>query len=289
MKKNMIKWLGTAINTLAYIAPEYTGRLGFRIFCRPVRRRIKPDEKKFLDSSKNLSFNYKGVRIKGYRWGIGSKKILLLHGWQSHSARWEQTVQALPVSKYSVYAFDAPGHGLSGGNFASVPFYGEVIQHFCKETGPFHTIAGHSLGAFSTLYVMSQSNQMETDRLIIMATPGEVKDFVYHFRHRLGLSDHALACIRKHFEKEIGRSFEYFSISRFAEYLEVPGLIIHDRADRFAPFRYAKLLNKKWENSKLIETNSLGHNLSSVEVVDTIVDFINIENGLTETARLESN
>jgi pimeloyl-ACP methyl ester carboxylesterase len=275
MQQTISKWIGTYINTMAHIAPEYAGKFGFKMFGRPARKRISPEVRRFLDSSEKFSFTHKGIRIKRYRWGTGKKKVLLLHGWQSHSGRWKQMVSGLLSSGYTVYAIDAPAHGLSGGAFFSAPLYGEVILQFGKQTGKFHAIIGHSLGAFSILYVMSQFKQPGADHLVIMAAPGEVRDFVTYFKKRLALSERSLEAIRNHFIREIGRPYEEFSISRFAEHLDLPGLIVHDRKDRFAPYRYAKLLHEKWSDSILYVTDGKGHHLDSPEVKKAVIDFIN--------------
>jgi len=278
MQKTIQKWLGTYINIMAYIAPAYAGKLGFKLFGRPIRKKMKPGDKRFLNSSEKFSFYHKDLKIQGYRWGDGPKKILLLHGWQSNSARWKQVVRSISKSNYTMYAFDAPGHGLSEGNFFSAPLYGEVILTFARKAGKLHTIVGHSLGGFSTLYVISQYKHLEVDRLIIMATPGEVNDFVTWFKQRLNLSDKSVECIRNHFIKEIGHPYEEFSISKFAEHIDLPGLIIHDKTDRFAPFQYAKTLNRMWNSSKLLATEGMGHHLYSKNVVKAITDYISNEN-----------
>ena len=81
MKQIIPKGIGATINIMAYIAPRYAGKLGFNIFCRPLRTPVKAHHKTFLESSEKFSFNYQGSCIQGYRWGTGEKKVLLLHGW----------------------------------------------------------------------------------------------------------------------------------------------------------------------------------------------------------------
>lgn len=274
MQRIVIKWLGAYINLLAHIAPGFAGKFGFRMFGRPVRWKIKPQEKKFLDTTEPFSFQHTNIRIQGYRWGTGPKRVLLLHGWQSHSGRWNELVQALSKPEYTIYALDAPGHGRSSGSFFSAPLNGEVIRHFGMIAGPFHSVVGHSLGAFSALYVLSEFKDFGTGRMVAMTTPGEVKNFVNHFKKRLNLSEKSLTCIRDYFKEEVGRSYDDFSVSRFADNLNLQGLIIHDRSDKFAPLTYAERLHKKWIDSQLMVTEGLGHHLIDPIVIKAIVDFI---------------
>ena len=274
MQQKIVRWIGTYLNLMAPVAPGHTGKLGYKLFGRPIRKKITPEEMQLLNRAEPLHLEYNNIKIRGYRWGGGSKKILLLHGWQSHSARWKNVIPHLTECGCSVIAIDAPGHGQSGGNFFSAPLYGEVIMKLGEEVGRFHAIAGHSMGAFSTLYAQSQYKKPEADRLVIMATPGEVEDFVTYFRQRLGLNEQSLQTIRDYFQNDVGRTVEEFSITRLAENLDLPGLIIHDKQDRFAPFKYAEQLNQRWDNATLMATEGLGHHLASKKVVEAMAEFI---------------
>lgn len=274
MRRKIERTIGSYLNTVADMAPNHVGRIGYKLFGKPVKKKIKPTEQQFLDRSKAISFKYNEAKIRGYKWGNGPKKILLLHGWQSHSGRWKELVRLFPISYYTVYAIDAPGHGQSGGHFFSAPLYGKVIMQFGKQIGKLDTIIGHSLGAFSTLYAVSRFNLPKTKRLVIIGTPGKAEDFLSYFKQRLDLNTKALRCIRNYFEKETGVDLENLAISRFAEQLDLPGLIIHDRNDRFAPFPHAEELDRKWSGADLIATKGLGHNLSSDEVNNEIFDFV---------------
>ena len=278
VKRKIERTIGKYLNTMATIAPVHTGKVGLKLFGRPAKRPIKPADQQFLDSSKSISFTYNKLSIRGYQWGNGAKKVLLLHGWQSHSARWYEIIRAFPLNGYTFYAIDAPGHGQSGGNFFSAPLYAGVIKQFCDQTGKMDAVIGHSMGAFSSLYAMSQLTLPKTERLVILATPGKAEDFITYFKKRLNLSEQTLHCIRNHFEAETGITFGDLTIARFAEQLDIPGLIIHDKTDRYTPFTYAEELAKKWTNSTLITTNGHGHSLLSAEVAQNVISFVTGKN-----------
>ncbi len=44
-----------------------------------------------------------------------SKALLLFHRGHEHSRRWQETVRALGLDDFSVFAWDQRGHGLSSG------------------------------------------------------------------------------------------------------------------------------------------------------------------------------
>lgn len=274
MQKVITRVIGQYMNALSYISPRAAGQQGFKLFCYPIRTPIKSHQKEFLDTAEKFSFQHKNTHIQGYRWGQGPKKILFIHGWKSHAFRWKNYIEALPMDEYSLYAFDAPGHGLSGGKYLSVPLYSEVIQEVIDKIGAVAVVVSHSIGSFSTMHALHHHPSLPIGNLVIMGAPGEAIDFIHFYRHSLNLSERAVSVTLAHFEKAIGKPIEYFSAARFAPELSLPGLIIHDKGDLEAPYAYAVQINKAWKNSRLLSTEGLTHNLRSPEVVAAVTDYI---------------
>lgn len=274
MKKIITKVVGAYLNTLAQVAPKKAAREGFYLFCRPFRAKLSDYHKQFLATADQFSFGHDGINIQAYRFGNGPRKVLFLHGWQSHTFRWKAYIDALDKDEYTIYAFDAPGHGLSGGSYLNVPFYGNIITQLIETIGDVHAVVGHSLGSFSTLYMLHQNPGVKVGRAILMAPPGEANDFIEFYQNMLGLNKKTMTLIRDYFTNEFDRPITWFSTSRFAESINIPGLIIHDKGDREAPYHYAEKINGVWENSQLITTEGLGHNLKSPEVVKMVTGFL---------------
>lgn len=273
MEKIISALIGGYLNTLSLVAPRQAGKHGVNIFCYPVRPALKSYHKEFLNSSEKFPFLFKGIRLQAYRWGKGEKKVLFLHGWQSHSFRWKNYIQSLSPEEFTVYAFDAPGHGFSEGNYLSVPFYSEAIQQFISQLGEVDMAVGHSVGSFSLVYTLYRIPQLPVSKIILMAPPGEASDFIDFFSRRLKLSDRSVRLTLNHFEDKFGKPISYFSTAKFAEALKVPGLIVHDEQDEDTPHHYARQINQAWEDSLLITTRGLGHNLKSPTVVKIVHDF----------------
>lgn len=294
MKKIVTSLLGSYINLLAHISPKKAARFGFMLFCKPFRGRITAYHKEFLHSADRFSFEHDGTNIQAYRWGHGPRKILFLHGWQSHSFRWKAYINALDKNEYSIFAFDAPGHGLSGGNYLNVPYYGEIILQMIETIGEVHTLVGHSLGSFSSLYMLHQKPSINVKKLILMAPPGEARDFIEFYKQTLGLSNRSMDLINEQFTRKFQKPITWFSTTSFASSIEIPGLIIHDEGDAEAPYRYAKKINEVWAKSHLITTKGFGHNLKSKEVVHAVTSFIKNDDpsmmtGIERTNRVEIN
>lgn len=277
MKNLVPRLLGIYLNALAWIAPGMAARRAFNLFCHPFRTSLKPHHYDFLNTSEKFHFIHKGIRVQCYKWGNGKRKVLFLHGWQSHTFRWKNYIKAMDKDELTIYALDAPGHGCSGGKFLSVPLYSEVIERFVSEQGALDTIVAHSIGSFSAVYALHRVPLLPISRLILMAPPGEASDFVDVFRNRLRLSSRTVGLALDNFQKEFGYPVTYFSTKRFAATLVVPGVIIHDKDDDETPFRYAREIHEVWKKSMLIQTRGLGHNLRSADVIRIVRDYVSDE------------
>jgi pimeloyl-ACP methyl ester carboxylesterase len=274
MKTIMMKLIGLYINVMAFMAPRYAERFGLALFCRPFRGKITARQKEFLHSAEQFRLDFQNETIAGYQWGNGAKKILLIHGWQSHSYRWKVYVEQLVQHDYTVFAFDAPGHGLSTGNFLSVPLYSEVIEKMILHMGKPDAIISHSIGGFSSLYTLHRNPSLSPDKLVVMAAPGEAVEFFEFYKTSLGLSKRSMDLIIKSFKKRFAYEPEYFSGPKFASTVTVPGLIIHDEDDDETSVEHSKRVHKQWSNSSLHITKGFGHNLKSIEVVKEVLLFV---------------
>ena len=85
MKNLIIRMYGLYMNVLAYLAPTKAAEKGFLLFCKPLRVPLNQKQKQFFNSAERFSIDHENEKIQGYRWGSGEKKILFLHGWQSHT------------------------------------------------------------------------------------------------------------------------------------------------------------------------------------------------------------
>lgn len=274
MKKFLTKTIGASLNTLAYIAPQKTARIGFELFCRPIRPTISAKQRAFLSSGRHETFEYKGTNIQTYRWGNGDKKLLMLHGWQSHTYRWRAYIEHLSM-EYSVYGLDAPGHGLSAGKLLSVPLYSEVIEEQIKRIGEVDAIITHSLGGFAAFYSFYRNPSLPVSKLVTLASPGEAQEFFDFYTNMLRLTKKSTELVVGHFEKTFQKDPSFFSAPAFAETLEIPGLIIHDEEDAETPFYHAERIHSAWKSSRLIKTKGYGHNLRAQEVINAVIRFVN--------------
>lgn len=275
MNKLLIRAIGFYLNIFALIAPKAAGKKGFELFCWPRRIKMKPHQLEFLNQAdEKFTIHYAEKKVQAYRWGNGEKKILLLHGWQSHSYWWRYVINRLSKEEFTIFSLDAPGHGLSEGDFLNLPHYSGLIEQFIVEQKSLHAVLTHSFGGFASVYALHKMPHLQVSKMVVMAAPGEVEYFFKYYQAVLGLSQKATQVITHHFIKVIGHPPSYFQIKEFAKTLTQTGLIIHDTEDKEAPYKNALSLNQSWKNSKLISTSGLGHHLKSKDLVEEVAKFV---------------
>lgn len=276
MQKPVIKLVGAYINLLAVVAPRVAARKGFDLFRHPFRGKLQTHHHAFYDSADKFDFTLHGETIQAYRWGHGATKVLFVHGWQSHSFRWKHYIEALDKSRHTIYALDAPAHGLSTGRFMTVPQYSEAIEKMIREIGKPDVVVGHSIGSFTSVYTFYHNPALAPAKIVVLAMPPNASAFLDTFKTTLGLTEKSIKLIINQFVNTVNLTPEYFNASVFVEKLEFPALMIHDEDDDETSISHTKNIHRIWKSSKLMITRGKGHNLKSPEIVMAVVDFIGL-------------
>ncbi len=274
MKKIIPRMIGFYFNILSILAPKMAGRQLFNAFCYPLSKKLKKYQSDFLEQARYNRFNHNGNNIQTYKWGRGSKKILLVHGWASHSFRWKSYIYQLLDNDYTIYAMDAPAHGKSSGKYLNLILYKDVIDMFIKEIGEIDAIIGHSIGGFACIYWLHLNTEKTNIKIAILAAPAEVEDFMKHYQKILKLSDRAMNIIYEEFFNYIGKSPSYFSSISFAKSIKNKALIVHDKYDKDTDFHDSIKLHQSWELSELMLTEGFGHSLKNKDLEKSIIQFL---------------
>lgn len=274
MQRIIMTVIGFLLNVGSVIAPSFTGRIGLKLSCYPRRPKLSERYTAFLHSAQSFTLDYDGDKVIGYQWGNGSKKILFLHGWQSHTYRWKSYIEELMKDDFTIYAFDAPGHGLSEGSFLTVPRYSEVIEKVISMVGQPDHIVAHSIGSFSTLFTLHRLPHVKPKSVVLLAIPGGAPEFFAVFTRLLNLSERTVQVIRKQFMNMGYREPEYYFAPDFAVKMSVKALLIHDEQDDQTPVSNSKIVHDRWKNSRLTITTGLGHSLKSAQIIRDVLGFI---------------
>lgn len=272
----VIGGIRAVLNGTSRLSPRQAGRLGYRLLCRP--RRISPDpiSLEFLQQSEQKKVVLAGIPTQTYFWPGEGPGVLLLHGWESHTGRWYEFHASLRAAGFSIYAFDAPAHGQSGGDNFTVVEYAAVLKDYLEQLdNPPANWVGHSGGGMAILYYLSElEHTIQPERIVGMSIPGELTDFLDKFQRVLQLRTRVVEGIEEEFIRRMKLTFSDISPRRYAANVTAPGLLIHDVDDDLAPIEGAEDIYRNWKNSSLIITEGLGHSLTGIEVVELVTEYM---------------
>ncbi len=273
LKRLLPKAIGNYINLLAWINPKAAARKAFAVFSKPRRGRVGDHHSSFLDPARTEKLNLKNIEIQVYHWPGDGKRILLVHGWESHTHRFKAMVNRLISAGYDIYALDAPAHGHSTGNRLYVPIYEEALRMVREKYRP-HYIIAHSIGAMTAIYNQYKNPLDDVEKMVILGAPDKLEDILKDYQKIIGLSSRGMKALNNYFIKRFGFDKKDFSSSAFAKAINVPALIIHDKNDRITRPSGSKNIYENWKNSRLIMTDGLDHSLYGEDVNDMIIDFL---------------
>lgn len=266
-----IRWM---LHATYRVSRPAAGRLCYRVLSRPPRKAPTDEEALFLAAAEQRTMVLNKMHIQVYHWPGKGPKVLLAHGWNSQSARWQIFGTQLQELGYDVYALDAPAHGQSTGRSFALPFYAEAMNELVLSIQP-QAIIGHSAGGMASIYFMHRYQQTpRPERLALIATPAELTHFMDSFQRILGLKAGVMQELEREFSRRFKRSFSYFSTAAFLEQLDRPGLIIHDEQDDVAPVQGAHRMAKIWTESELMLTQGLGHSVQHERVRERLLNWL---------------
>jgi pimeloyl-ACP methyl ester carboxylesterase len=204
-------------------------------------------------------------------WGQGPA-VLLVHGWNGHSAQLQAFVAPLVAAGRRVVAFDQPAHGRSSGSYATLIDMAGAVRAVADAYGPFDAIIAHSLGATASALALSWG--LPASRLVLIAPPGNVPYFARAFAHELGLSEARSEGMLVELAKRIGE-LGALELGKLRLGPDTAALVLHDRSDREVPFEHGAELAAAWPGTRFVALDGLGHRklLSDEGVVQLATSF----------------
>lgn len=273
MQKFIVKLIGSYLNVLSYVSADYAANKALHLFSIPRKGKLNDSQKRFLNSAKKEILTFEGLDIATYQWKGNKTTILLVHGWESNSARWKNKIKRFINQGFNVVALDAPAHGASGGKLFNALLYSEFINEVTKKHQP-EVIIGHSVGGMASVFFQQKYQLASVKKMILLGTPSEFEGILKSYIKLLGYNKKIKKSLNKIIFKKFGATPGDFSTSKFSKDIETEGLIIHDVKDTIIPYSDAKLINKSLRNSKLITTKGLGHSLNDNAVTENILEFL---------------
>lgn len=259
------------------IYPAWVNQAVYTTFISPRKHPIAERKRTILSMAEEFTIRKGRSVAKGYRWGAGPQKVLLVHGWESHAADFYNFIPALLKQNFSVVAMDAPGHGLSPGTTTNVVEYKDLLKELVCQNGVFQHIVTHSLGGMAVGLMLQEEKALIPEKMVYVSPPSDLKDVVRDYARLLWIPKASVNFLHEEIMKISRRKIEDFDLAYLSGTLD-PGkvMIVHDVKDRVVPIRYAEKIHKVLPESLFLVTENFGHNKTIRDdlVIDKVLQFL---------------
>ncbi len=219
----------------------------------------------------------KGNTIRGFKWNKGGdKRILILHGFESSCKNFDALVRALLKKNYEVLAFDAPGHGISGGKHITLPLYIEMIETIHYKFGGLQGVIAHSFGGLAAALFVEKIEDNGGIKMVLIAPLTKTTAAIDSFFRFLQLGDGVRIEFEKILQTRSGYPASWFSMSRVLPTINGPVLWVQDSDDAITPLKYVTpIMEQHLPNISFHITDGLGHKkiYRDAKVIQRAVDF----------------
>jgi len=248
--------LRAVFRTVGWAAPELAARWAETLFCTPPRHEPRSGDEAFLDTGRRFTVRCDGQELAVWEWGSGPT-VVLVHGWGSRAGRFSVMGRALLDAGRRVVAYDAPAHGRSTGQLASLIEFARALRAVADSVGPVHGVVGHSLGGAAA--VLAIRDGLAIERAVLLAAPADVTRFSTTFADHLRIPAKARAAMRRNLELRLDARWAELHIPTIVRKFRTAVLLIHDRGDPDVPFRNAQEIAAAWPGARVLATDDLGH------------------------------
>jgi pimeloyl-ACP methyl ester carboxylesterase len=274
LKKIMAKSIGLYISFLSYVWPKKATQLAYRFFSEPREGRLHPDDlPEILKKANRETLAVNNEYFEVYHWSGTKEPILLIHGWESNSSRWETLLPYLQQNGNAIIALDGPAHGLSSGKEFSVPKFASFVNKVVEQYQP-KTIIGHSIGGATCLYFHHRYQPKNIVKMVLLGAPSDLEILIDNYAKILGLNSKAVQLLEMFFVQKFKMNFSEFSGKTFASSIELEGFISHDKFDDVVLFEEAVKISSAWKKAVFVETNGLGHSMHDHDLYLKIQRFL---------------
>lgn len=261
---------------LTKLSPYLASRFAAQLFLTPFKYPLPEREKEMDQKAEQRQILVPAINrnIVVYKYGQGSKKVLLVHGWSGRGTQMSVLATKLVDKGFTVISFDAPAHGKAPGRMSMMPHFIESIHEIAKDYGPFDSAVGHSLGGMSLLRAVKEGFYLKN--LVIIGTANSVTHITKEFARNMKLNDSVAEKMKSFFDKKFGKDMDVYSGALSAERVNVPTLVVHDKDDVDVDVSSAYEISEKLIKSELFLTEGLGHRkvLGNLEVINKITTFV---------------
>jgi pimeloyl-ACP methyl ester carboxylesterase len=201
---------------------------------------------------------------------------LICHGFDSLSYRFERYIEPLLEKGFEVFAFDAPGHGLSTGKTITGLLYQNLVLKASLLHGPFEAVMAHSFGCLGVSLAIEKMTDKLPKRLVYIAPATETTRSLIDFCRYLKITEQVKRALENVIESIGGLPVSWYSVARVIKSISIPTLWLHDLEDQITPYEDMKHLRElNLEHVEFEITEGLGHSLYREDAVaEKIISFL---------------
>lgn len=271
LDKLLLQFIRESFRFLSFFPHFLSARWAELLFLSPPRQARTRREREILSRGRFREVPFGNGRIATWRWGEGPA-VLLVHGWGGHAGRLSRFVAPLMEAGCSVIAFDAPGHGVSGGRCSVSDLIGAVLA-VAQDSGNVAGLIGHSLGAAAC--VLAMRGGLSVRAAVLLAPLSDPEKYAGRFASICRMPGPVRESMKIRLAARHGVAWEKLRVVEPAPSAPGPLLIFHDRRDAKVPLGDGRAIAASWPGSRLVATQGLGHHkiLRSAEVIGGAVAF----------------
>ena len=270
--------LGMALRLVDRLAPAWSAGSALRLFFTPLPWKLA-GRRALPAPWRQQSWPFESVRLISYRRSDvepGRPVVLLVHGWAGSGAQMLRLGDALAAGGFDPVLLDLPAHGRSGGWRSTLPQFARALFAATARLGPLHAVVAPSLGSLATLHASARG--LPVQRLVLLAPPSPPAQFLDWFAGSFGLPLTVSARMRRQIETREAVNLAEFEPPWLGPRVAQPCLVLHDEADRVAPFAAGTRLVESLVDARLHATRGLGHRriLEDAAVAEQVVAHLQV-------------
>jgi len=231
-------------------------------------------------------------RVAYWSWGHADWPLVVcLHGWGGRGTMWSSLASALLDAQHRVVVMDAPAHGASDGDRASMPAFRNALLRVLDASGTPHALIGHSLGGLAVLAaIASRANAGVTPlpMAVSIGAPSSVDRPMARFLRRHEASDAVHAEMIALLERRWHFRWRDMDTTSLAAQADAGGgaplLVVHAADDAQVPLIESEGLVNDWPRAeRWLAPDGSGHVkvLREPTVVQRIVAYVRGHSGVS--------
>ena len=258
----------------SHLSGPVADKLWFTPWRVPLSDRARSKQQGWLAALEQRRFHVGDLDVNAYVGGSGPT-VMLVHGWGDSAGSLGAFIDPLLDANHRVVAIDLPAHGGSPGDRTDAFVAATAVRGISDQIGGVAAVIAHSMGALATIVALHEG--LRPDAAVVMAPSVDLEHAMDKFAAMFSVPPKAIRGLRASIERRYGKTvWRDLAADALVREVDVPTLIIHDRADAQVDVADAERLATAWAGSHLEITDGLSHTkiVRDPKVVGGAVGFV---------------